>query len=178
MTVFVAPVAKASINPPFNNDVISRIPWRLQNKSRPLFEYLSIEMYVGCGIRFRTPSINGRPISAEKDSFLSIVGTCVEQKNVTLYTVQGRDTLLLPGVIRPNTYRPETYENGQKSSVSGRWLLHRKTKRSVRFNFIAIWVHSHSAHSRGFEQSFLATGEHGFVEPETLGSVIIGHLNA
>ena len=46
MTVFVAPVAKASINPPFNNDVISRIPWRLRNKSRPLFEYLSIEMYV------------------------------------------------------------------------------------------------------------------------------------
>ena len=48
----------------------------------------------------------------------------MEQKNGTLYTVQGRDMLLLPGVIRPNTYRPETYENGQKSSVSGRWLLH------------------------------------------------------
>ena len=52
MTVFVAPVAKASINPPFNNDVISRIPWRLRNKSRPLFEYLSIEMYVHSYIRY------------------------------------------------------------------------------------------------------------------------------
>ena len=36
MTVFVAPVAEASINPPFNNEVISKIPWRLQNKSSPL----------------------------------------------------------------------------------------------------------------------------------------------
>ena len=133
---------------------------------------------LGCGIRFRTPSINGRPISAEKDSFLSIVGTCVEQKNGTLYTVQGRDTLLLPGVIRPNTYHLEKYENGQKSSVSGQWLLHCKMKRSIHFNFVAIWVHSHSAHSRGFEQCFLATGEHGFVEPEMLGSAIIRHLNA
>ena len=50
---------------------------------------LCVLWHVGCGISFRTPSINGRPISAEKDSFLSIVGTCVEQKNVTLYTVQG-----------------------------------------------------------------------------------------
>ena len=116
-----------------------------------------------------------------KDSFLSIVGTCVcvcVEQNGTLYTVQGRDELLLPGVIRPNTYRPETYGKGQKSSVSGWWLLPRKTKGSVCFTFIAIWVHSQSAHSRGFEQSFLATGEHGFVEPETLGSAIIGHLNA
>ena len=59
MTVFVAPVAKASISPPFNNYVISRIPWILRNKSSPLsycsfscmvscvgFEYLSIEMYI------------------------------------------------------------------------------------------------------------------------------------
>ena len=40
------------------------------------------------------------------------------------------------------------------------------------FYFIAIWVHLHSSHIRGFEQSFLATGEHGFVEPITLGSSI------
>ena len=52
---------------------------------------------VGYGFRYRTPSINGHPISAEKDSFLSIVGTWVEQKDGTLYTVQGTDTLLLPG---------------------------------------------------------------------------------
>ena len=82
---------------------------------------------VGYGIRFRTPFINGRPISAEKDSFLSIAGTGVEQKDGTLYTVQGTDTLLLPGVIRPNCYRPETYQNGRKSSVSRRCLVHGKT---------------------------------------------------
>ena len=82
---------------------------------------------VGYSIRFRTPSINGRRISAEKDSFLSIVGTCVKQKDGTLYTVQGTDKLLLPGVIRPNCFRPETYENGRKSSVSRRRLVHRKT---------------------------------------------------
>ena len=65
------------------------------------------EIYVGYGIRFWMPSINGRPISAKKDSFLSIVGTRVEQKDGTLYTVQGTDTLLLRGVIHPNCYRPE-----------------------------------------------------------------------
>ena len=69
-------------------------------------------------------------------------------------------------------------ENGRKSCVSGRWLLHRKTKRSVRFYFIASWIHSHSAHSRDFEQSFLVTGEHGFVEPEALGSSVNGRLNS
>ena len=82
---------------------------------------------LGYSIRFRTPSINGRLISAEKGSFLSIVGTCVEQTDGTPYTVQGTDTLLLLGVIRPNCYRPETYENGRKSSVSRRRLVHRKT---------------------------------------------------
>ena len=86
-----------------------------------------VKFIIGYGIRFRTPSINRRPISAEKDSFLSIVGTCVEQKDGTLYTVQGTDTLLLPEAIRPNCYRPETYENGRKSSVSRRCLVHRKT---------------------------------------------------
>ena len=127
--------------------------------------------YLGCSICFRTSSINGCMISSVKDSLLSIAGTCVEQKNGTraLYTVQGRDTLLLPGVIHPSTYRPETYENGRKSCVSRRRLLHCKTKRSVHFYFIVIWAHSHSAHRQGFEQYFLAMGEHSFVEPEHWG---------
>ena len=104
----------------------------------------------------------------------------MEQKNGTLYTVQGRDTLLLPGVIRSNsTYRPKTYENGRKSCVSRRWLLYTSRDEKIcpllLHSWLAIWVHSHSARSRGFEQSFLAKGEHGFVEPEALESSIIGH---
>ena len=55
--------------------------------------------------------IKGRPISA-KDSFLSIVGACVEQKNGKLYTVQDRYMVLLPGVFRLNACRLETYEIG------------------------------------------------------------------
>ena len=58
-------------------------------------------------------SVSGRPISAE-DSLLLIASACVEQKYGTLYTVQSSDTHLLPGVIRSNTYRPKTYENGRK----------------------------------------------------------------
>ena len=67
--------------------------------------FLPAESVFGCCL-----CIKGRPISAEKDSFLSIVGARVEQKNGKLYTVQERDMLLLPGVIRLNACRPETYE--------------------------------------------------------------------
>ena len=136
--------------------------------------------YVGCGIRFSTPSINGHQISARKDSFLLIVGVYVH-----VWSRSMEHCAQCKAVIR--CFSQELFveictvwkhENGRKSSVSRRWLLHCKMKRSVCYYFVAIWVHSHSAHSQGFEQSFLAMGEHGFVEPEVLGSSIIGCFNA
>ena len=69
---------------------------------------------------FRTPSSNRRPISAEKDSFIFIVGACMEQKNGTLCTVQGTDTLLLLGAIRSNINRPKHITDGSHLFPDGR----------------------------------------------------------
>ena len=120
---------------------------------------------IGYGIRFRTPSKTGRSISAVNSSILLIVGPCMEQKNRTLDTALGMERALRLNEIRLKVYRPESYENGRKSCVSGRRLVHRETQRPVRLYFIASWVHSSSAHSQSFKHNFFATNEHGVVKP-------------
>ena len=87
------------------------------------------------------------------------------QKNRTLDTALGMQRTLRLNENRLKVYRPESYENGRRSFVSGRRLVHRETQRPVRLYFIASWVHSSSAHSQSFRHNVFATNEHGFVKP-------------
>ena len=90
----------------------------------------------------------------------------MEQKNRTLDTALGMQRTLRLNGIRLKVYCPESlYENGRRSFVSGRRLVHRETQRPVRLYFIASWVHSSSAHSHSFRHNVFATNEHGFIKP-------------